>query len=158
MVCRDSVRKDNPTVSVEKLMPLNLGRAWAYSRGCTVGHWRSVPLAAMVDASAIGQHESSGREHHEQSVLDDFGSILFLYAPRKNLHTVGDLQHCVNCEYVWLAGNKLNQLNRLQSLTFLRMLDVSSNLLSKVPDAAFFARLRFLQTLFLHDNNISKVC
>ena len=62
----------------------------------------------MVDASAIGQHESSGREHHEQSVLDDFGSILFLYAPRKNLHTVGDLQHCVNCEYVWLAGNKLN--------------------------------------------------
>ena len=117
-----------------------------------------MPLAAMVDASAIGQQESSGRDHHEQSVLDDFGSILFLYAPRKNLHTVGDLQHCVNCEYVWLAGNKLNQLNRLQSLTFLRMLDVSSNLLTRVPDAAFFARLRFLQTLFLHDNNISKVC
>jgi len=88
---------------------------------------------------------------------DDFDSVLFLFAPRKGLHSIGDLQHCLNCEYIWLAGNKLDRLNRLSGLCYLRFLDVSCNQLRDLPDAGFFAALRCLQILFLHDNDIQKM-
>jgi hypothetical protein len=103
----------------------------------------------------IGRTPSNGWANTQN--VQDFDSILFLYAPRKDLHSVGDLQHCINCEYIWLAGNRLERLNKLSSLCYLRLLDVSSNLLRALPEAEFFQGLQCLQTLFLHDNHIQKI-
>ena len=62
-------------------------------------------------AAAVGGTESNGQQDGQ-----DFDSILFLYAPRKGLQSIGDLQHCVNCEYIWLAGNQLERLHKCVSV------------------------------------------
>ena len=67
--------------------------------------------AGDIPAEAIGRTDSNGWSKGQQNV-HDFDSILFLYAPRKGLHSIGDLQHCVNCEYVWLAGNQLERIHK----------------------------------------------
>ena len=109
-----------------------------------------------VDGAPIGRTESDGWKNMQHDV-QNFESILFLYAPRRELHSVGDLRHCINCEYAWLAGNKLDKITPLSSLCYLRLLDVSTNFLESLPDAKFFAELFCLQTLFLHANDIRSV-
>ena len=64
-----------------------------------------------TEAGQIGRTGSDGWSKGQQNV-QEFDSILFLYAPRKGLHSIGDLQHCVNCEYVWLAGNQLERIHK----------------------------------------------
>lgn len=81
------------------------------------------------------------QEDEEQERVEALGSVRFIYVGGKELNDVGDLPHCRSCEFAWLPGNTVSSISSLQSLTNIRLLDLSYNCISFLPNETFWSEL-----------------
>jgi len=82
------------------------------------------------------------QEDEEKERVDALASVRFIYVGGKELNDVGDLLHCRSCEFAWLPGNMVSSIATLESLTNIRLLDLSYNCISFLPNETFWSGLR----------------
>ncbi len=86
----------------------------------------------------------------------DGRTLLVTVTARRSLTSMLGLEPCTALEELYLSHNGISKLEGLAPLTRLKMLDVSSNLLTGI-DAAALATLTQLEDLWLNDNRIPAI-
>ncbi|KAL0231997.1 hypothetical protein PCE1_002993 [Barthelona sp. PCE] len=88
---------------------------------------------------------------------DNVLSIRSLSIYKGQFDHVDVLKHCPFLEYLFLSRSRLSSMSSLHFLRGLRVLDLSFNNISSLPDAGFWANFPMLEVIYLHGNKIKSI-